>query len=62
MRELEESGAAVALLGEVTGGQLREAVGPSSTTWSAGPRWPQRSGRTVAAGRLVDVILSAAAQ
>ncbi|MFD3740618.1 hypothetical protein [Streptomyces sp. NPDC058629] len=28
MRELEESGAAVALLGEVTGGQLREAVGP----------------------------------
>ncbi len=27
-RHLEESGAAVALLGEVTGGQLREAVGP----------------------------------
>lgn len=62
-RHLEESGATVALLGEVTGGHLREAVGPllddpaSREAMAAAAR---AHGRPDAAERLVDVILSAA--
>ncbi len=64
-RHLEESGAAVALLGEVTGGRLREAVGPllddperrATMAAAAGAH-----GRPDAAERLVDVILSAASR
>lgn len=64
-RHLEESGAAVALLGEVTGGHLREAVGPllddreRRATMAAAAR---AHGRPDAAERLVDVILSAASR
>lgn len=64
-RHLEESGAAVALLGEVTGGHLREAVGPllddpeRRATMAAAAR---AHGRPDAADRLVDVILSAASR
>ncbi|MCL6287426.1 UDP-N-acetylglucosamine--N-acetylmuramyl-(pentapeptide) pyrophosphoryl-undecaprenol N-acetylglucosamine transferase [Streptomyces sp. 43Y-GA-1] len=64
-RHLEESGAAVALLGEISGGRLREAVGPllddperrGAMAAAAGAH-----GRPDAAERLVDVILSAASR
>ncbi|MCW5251632.1 UDP-N-acetylglucosamine--N-acetylmuramyl-(pentapeptide) pyrophosphoryl-undecaprenol N-acetylglucosamine transferase [Streptomyces sp. SHP 1-2] len=64
-RHLEKSGAAVALLGEVTGGRLRAAVGPllddperrAGMAAAAGAH-----GRPDAAERLVDVILSAASR
>jgi UDP-N-acetylglucosamine--N-acetylmuramyl-(pentapeptide) pyrophosphoryl-undecaprenol N-acetylglucosamine transferase len=64
-RHLEESGAAVALLGEVTGEHLREAVGPlldDPARREAMAAAAKAHGRPDAADRLVDVILSAASQ
>lgn len=45
---LKESGAAVALLGDVTGGHLREAAARNSAIRSAGKRWQRRPGHTAA--------------
>ncbi|WP_333770699.1 UDP-N-acetylglucosamine--N-acetylmuramyl-(pentapeptide) pyrophosphoryl-undecaprenol N-acetylglucosamine transferase [Streptomyces sp. IBSBF 2435] len=62
-RHLEESGAAVALLGEVTADTLRAAADPLLSDPARRAAMAQRSrahGRPDAAERLVDVILSAA--
>ncbi|MDD1063976.1 UDP-N-acetylglucosamine--N-acetylmuramyl-(pentapeptide) pyrophosphoryl-undecaprenol N-acetylglucosamine transferase [Streptomyces cocklensis] len=62
-RHLEESGAAVALLGEVTADTLRDAAGPLLTDPARRAAMADRArahGRPDAADRLVDVILSAA--
>jgi UDP-N-acetylglucosamine--N-acetylmuramyl-(pentapeptide) pyrophosphoryl-undecaprenol N-acetylglucosamine transferase len=62
-RHLEESGAAVALLGEVTPDRLREAAGPLLTDPARRTMMAERArahGRPDAADRLVDVLLSAA--
>ncbi|GAA2720469.1 undecaprenyldiphospho-muramoylpentapeptide beta-N-acetylglucosaminyltransferase [Streptomyces luteosporeus] len=62
-RHLEEAGAAVALLGEVTVGRLRDAVGPLLADPACREAMAERAraqGRPDAADRLVDVILSAA--
>ncbi|MFJ8472426.1 UDP-N-acetylglucosamine--N-acetylmuramyl-(pentapeptide) pyrophosphoryl-undecaprenol N-acetylglucosamine transferase [Kitasatospora sp. NPDC094011] len=63
-RHLEEAGAAVALLGEVTAQQLQQAVGPLLGDPGRRAAMAQRSraqGRPDAAERLVDVLLSTAA-
>ncbi|MFF1417922.1 glycosyltransferase [Streptomyces sp. NPDC058280] len=62
-RHLEDAGAAVALLGEVTAASLRAAVGPLLTDPARRDAMAKQSrahGRPDAADRLVDVILSAA--
>ncbi|OON80173.1 UDP-N-acetylglucosamine--N-acetylmuramyl-(pentapeptide) pyrophosphoryl-undecaprenol N-acetylglucosamine transferase [Streptomyces tsukubensis] len=62
-RHLEDAGAAVALLGEVTAERLRDAVGPLLTDPAhreAMARRARAHGRPDAADRLVDVILAAA--
>ncbi|MEW2546650.1 UDP-N-acetylglucosamine--N-acetylmuramyl-(pentapeptide) pyrophosphoryl-undecaprenol N-acetylglucosamine transferase [Streptomyces sp. NPDC047002] len=62
-RHLQESGAAVALLGDVAGGHLREAVGPlleDPVRREAMAAAAKAHGRPDAADRLVDVLLSAA--
>jgi UDP-N-acetylglucosamine--N-acetylmuramyl-(pentapeptide) pyrophosphoryl-undecaprenol N-acetylglucosamine transferase len=62
-RHLEQSGAAVALTGEVTPTALRNAAGPLLTDPARRAAMAQRArshGRPDAADRLVDVILSAA--
>ncbi|MCZ1009128.1 UDP-N-acetylglucosamine--N-acetylmuramyl-(pentapeptide) pyrophosphoryl-undecaprenol N-acetylglucosamine transferase [Streptomyces lydicus] len=62
-RHLEESGAAVALLGDVTAAALRNAVGPLLSDPARRDLMAERArthGRPDAADRLVDVILSAA--
>ncbi|MFJ1695706.1 UDP-N-acetylglucosamine--N-acetylmuramyl-(pentapeptide) pyrophosphoryl-undecaprenol N-acetylglucosamine transferase [Streptomyces sp. NPDC088252] len=62
-RHLEEAGAAVALIGEVTAASLRDAVGPLLTDpmrRDAMAEQARAHGRPDAADRLVDVILSAA--
>ncbi|MFJ4436991.1 UDP-N-acetylglucosamine--N-acetylmuramyl-(pentapeptide) pyrophosphoryl-undecaprenol N-acetylglucosamine transferase [Streptomyces sp. NPDC088923] len=62
-RHLEESGAAVALEGEVTGERLREAVGPlldDPSRREAMAAAARAQGRPDAANRLVDVVLNAA--
>ncbi|MFI8320584.1 UDP-N-acetylglucosamine--N-acetylmuramyl-(pentapeptide) pyrophosphoryl-undecaprenol N-acetylglucosamine transferase [Streptomyces sp. NPDC085529] len=63
-RHLEQSGAAVALLGEVTADRLRDAVGPLLTDPGRRESMARRArehGRPDAAHRLVDVLLTAAA-
>ncbi|MFG2989333.1 glycosyltransferase [Streptomyces sp. NPDC048257] len=63
-RHLADAGAAVALLGEVTGRTLAEAVGPLLTDAAGRAAMAERArgyGRPDAADRLVDVLLSAAA-
>ncbi|MGW8779779.1 UDP-N-acetylglucosamine--N-acetylmuramyl-(pentapeptide) pyrophosphoryl-undecaprenol N-acetylglucosamine transferase [Streptomyces sp. NPDC055796] len=62
-RHLAEAGAALALLGEVTGQALQNAVGPLLTDPALRTAMAQRArahGRPDAADRLVDVVLSAA--
>lgn len=62
-RHLESAGAAVALIGEITGAGLRDAVGPLLTDPARRDAMADRArahGRPDAADRLVDVILSAA--
>lgn len=62
-RHLEETGAAVALEGEVTAARLREAVGPLLTDPARREAMAEAArahGRPDAADRLVDVLLSAA--
>ncbi|MFB7465833.1 glycosyltransferase [Streptomyces sp. NPDC056224] len=62
-RHLEDAGAAVALLGEVTAGSLRDAVGPLLSDPARREAMAERAralGRPDAANRLVDVVLSAA--
>ncbi|MBM9506496.1 UDP-N-acetylglucosamine--N-acetylmuramyl-(pentapeptide) pyrophosphoryl-undecaprenol N-acetylglucosamine transferase [Actinacidiphila acididurans] len=62
-RHLQESGAAVALLGEVTADRLRDATGPLLTDPARRAAMAERArahGRPDAADRLVDVLLSAA--
>ncbi|RDS64412.1 UDP-N-acetylglucosamine--N-acetylmuramyl-(pentapeptide) pyrophosphoryl-undecaprenol N-acetylglucosamine transferase [Streptomyces sp. M7] len=62
-RHLHEGGAAVALLGDVTGEGLRDAVGPLLADPARRAEMARRArahGRPDAAERLVDVILSAA--
>jgi UDP-N-acetylglucosamine--N-acetylmuramyl-(pentapeptide) pyrophosphoryl-undecaprenol N-acetylglucosamine transferase len=62
-RHLEESGAAIALLGEVTADSLLDAAGPLLTDPARRAAMAERArahGRPDAADRLVDVILSAA--
>lgn len=62
-RHLEESGAAVALLGDVTADRLREAVGPllgDSSRREVMAAAARAHGRPDAADRLMDVLLSAA--
>ncbi|MFF4403643.1 glycosyltransferase [Streptomyces sp. NPDC001404] len=62
-RHLEEAGAAVALLGDVTADRLRDAVGPLLADPARREAMAERArahGRPDAADRLVDVILSAA--
>ncbi len=62
-RHLEEAGAAVALLGDVTADRLKDAVGPLLTDPARRQAMAERArehGRPDAADRLVDVILSAA--
>ncbi|AZQ40011.1 UDP-N-acetylglucosamine--N-acetylmuramyl-(pentapeptide) pyrophosphoryl-undecaprenol N-acetylglucosamine transferase [Streptomyces cyaneochromogenes] len=61
-RHLEEAGAAVALLGDVTAARLRDAVGPLLADPARREEMARRAlahGRPDAADRLVDVILSA---
>ncbi|MFE2936406.1 glycosyltransferase [Streptomyces sp. NPDC059278] len=62
-RHLEEAGATVALLGEVTGDRLKDTVGPLLTDPARRAAMAERArahGRPDAADRLVNVILSAA--
>ncbi|MFJ3495458.1 UDP-N-acetylglucosamine--N-acetylmuramyl-(pentapeptide) pyrophosphoryl-undecaprenol N-acetylglucosamine transferase [Streptomyces sp. NPDC086091] len=62
-RHLADAGAALALLGEVTGSALRDAVGPLLTDPALRAAMAERArtyGRPDAADRLVDVVLSAA--
>lgn len=62
-RHLADAGAALALLGEVTGQALRNAVGPLLTDPALRAGMAERArahGRPDAADRLVDVVLSAA--
>ncbi|KJY42408.1 UDP-diphospho-muramoylpentapeptide beta-N-acetylglucosaminyltransferase, partial [Streptomyces sp. NRRL B-1568] len=62
-RYLEEAGAAVALLGDVTADRLRDAVGPLLADPVRREAMAERArshGRPDAADRLVDVILTAA--
>lgn len=62
-RYLEEAGAAVALLGDVTADRLRDAVGPLLADPVRREAMAERArshGRPDAADRLVDVILAAA--
>ncbi|MFF5505862.1 glycosyltransferase [Streptomyces roseolus] len=62
-RHLEEAGAAVALLGEVSADRLMDAVGPllaDPARREAMARRAREHGRPDAADRLVDVLLSAA--
>ncbi|MGW5285017.1 UDP-N-acetylglucosamine--N-acetylmuramyl-(pentapeptide) pyrophosphoryl-undecaprenol N-acetylglucosamine transferase [Streptomyces collinus] len=63
-RHLEQAGAAVALTGEVTPGQLQTAVGPlladAHVRWGMAER-ARAYGRPDAADRLVDEVLAAAA-
>lgn len=62
-RYLEEAGAAVALLGEVTADRLKDAVSPLLTDPARRAAMAERArvhGRPDAAERLVDVILAAA--
>ncbi|MEU8893402.1 UDP-N-acetylglucosamine--N-acetylmuramyl-(pentapeptide) pyrophosphoryl-undecaprenol N-acetylglucosamine transferase [Streptomyces sp. NPDC048442] len=62
-RHLEEAGAAVALLGDVTADHLRDAIGPLLTDSVRREAMAERArahGRPDAADRLVEVILSAA--
>ncbi|MEU8579258.1 UDP-N-acetylglucosamine--N-acetylmuramyl-(pentapeptide) pyrophosphoryl-undecaprenol N-acetylglucosamine transferase [Streptomyces abikoensis] len=62
-RHLEDAGAAVALLGDVTADRLRDAVGPLLADPARREAMAERArahGRPDAADRLVDVILSAA--
>ncbi|MCX5206024.1 UDP-N-acetylglucosamine--N-acetylmuramyl-(pentapeptide) pyrophosphoryl-undecaprenol N-acetylglucosamine transferase [Streptomyces sp. NBC_00237] len=62
-RHLEEAGAAVALLGEVTAERLKDALGPLLADPARRAAMAERArmhGRPDAADRLVDVILSAA--
>ncbi|MFF4104297.1 glycosyltransferase [Streptomyces sp. NPDC001903] len=62
-RHLADAGAALALLGEVTGQALQNAVGPLLTDPALRTAMAQRArahGRPDAADRLVDVVLSAA--
>ncbi|MGW2849642.1 UDP-N-acetylglucosamine--N-acetylmuramyl-(pentapeptide) pyrophosphoryl-undecaprenol N-acetylglucosamine transferase, partial [Streptomyces sp. NPDC001274] len=62
-RHLEEAGAAVALLGEVTADRLKDTVGPLLTDPVRRAAMAERArahGRPDAADRLVDVLLSAA--
>ncbi|WP_307815462.1 UDP-N-acetylglucosamine--N-acetylmuramyl-(pentapeptide) pyrophosphoryl-undecaprenol N-acetylglucosamine transferase [Streptomyces sp. 7-21] len=62
-RHLEESGAAVALIGDVTAAQLCEAVEPLLTDPARRAAMAERArahGRPDAADRLVDVLLEAA--
>ncbi|MEV7504622.1 hypothetical protein AB0N90_28805, partial [Streptomyces sp. NPDC093018] len=63
-RHLEQSGAAVALTGEVTAARLQTAVGPLLSDAHLRRAMAERArmyGRPDAADRLVDEILSAAA-
>ncbi|MFE3129699.1 glycosyltransferase, partial [Streptomyces hydrogenans] len=63
-RHLEEVGAAVALVGDVSADRLKDAVGPLLTDPGRREAMGQRAreqGRPDAADRLVDVLLSAAA-
>ncbi|MFF4602524.1 glycosyltransferase [Streptomyces sp. NPDC001339] len=62
-RHLEEAGAAVSLVGDVTADSLRDAVGPLLTDPARRGAMAERArmhGRPDAADRLVDVILSVA--
>lgn len=62
-RHLADAGAALALLGEVTGQELQNAVGPLLTDPALRTAMAERArthGRPDAADRLVDVVLSAA--
>lgn len=62
-RHLADAGAALALLGEVTGQALQSAVGPLLTDPALRAAMTERArahGRPDAADRLVDVVLSAA--
>ncbi|GAA2401665.1 hypothetical protein GCM10010378_50510 [Streptomyces viridochromogenes] len=62
-RNLQEAGAAVALLGDVTGERLRDGVGPllaDPALRAAMARRARAHGSPDAAERLVDVVLSAA--
>ncbi|WP_406217965.1 UDP-N-acetylglucosamine--N-acetylmuramyl-(pentapeptide) pyrophosphoryl-undecaprenol N-acetylglucosamine transferase [Streptomyces decoyicus] len=62
-RHLEETGAAVALLGNVTAERLQDALGPLLTDPARRAAMAERArehGRPDAADRLVDVLLSAA--
>jgi UDP-N-acetylglucosamine--N-acetylmuramyl-(pentapeptide) pyrophosphoryl-undecaprenol N-acetylglucosamine transferase len=64
-KHLEETGAAVALLGDVTAGRLQEAVGPLLTDPArrrAMAEAARAHGRPDAADRLVDVLLTAASR
>ncbi|MFF3976958.1 glycosyltransferase [Streptomyces sp. NPDC001828] len=63
-QHLEQAGAAIALLGEVTVDRLREAVSPLLTNPQTRGAMAERArshGRPDAAERLVDVVLSSAA-
>ena len=62
-RHLEETGAAVALLADVTAQRLQDALGPLLTDPARRAAMAERArahGRPDAADRLVDVLLSAA--
>lgn len=62
-RHLQESGAAVALEGEVTAARMRDALGPLLADAHLRQAMAERAraqGRPDAADRLVDVILAAA--
>ncbi|MFB6572806.1 UDP-N-acetylglucosamine--N-acetylmuramyl-(pentapeptide) pyrophosphoryl-undecaprenol N-acetylglucosamine transferase [Streptomyces noursei] len=62
-QHLEEAGAALALLGDVTAGRLKDAVGPLLTDPALRATMAERArahGRPDAADRLVEVLVSAA--
>jgi UDP-N-acetylglucosamine--N-acetylmuramyl-(pentapeptide) pyrophosphoryl-undecaprenol N-acetylglucosamine transferase len=62
-RHLQEAGAALALLGDLSGERLRDAAGPLLADPARRAEMARRArahGRPDAAERLVDVILSAA--